>query len=64
MLLTRKDGRGSIVGSLLGAVLVEAVHNALITIGNVALLEGLVVGGFVLIAVGADVLSHRRERIV
>jgi len=57
-------GRGSIVGSLLGAVVVEAVHNALITIGNVALLEGLVVGGFVLIAVGADVLSHRRERIV
>jgi ribose/xylose/arabinose/galactoside ABC-type transport system permease subunit len=57
-------GRGTIVGGLLGALLVEAVHNALITIGDVGLLEGLVVGVLILIAVAADVLQHRRRRIV
>jgi ribose/xylose/arabinose/galactoside ABC-type transport system permease subunit len=57
-------GRGTIAGGLLGALLVEAVHNALITIGNVGLLEGLVVGVLILVAVAADVLQHRRARIV
>jgi ribose/xylose/arabinose/galactoside ABC-type transport system permease subunit len=57
-------GRGTIVGGLLGALLVEAVHNALITIGTVGLLEGLVVGVLILIAVAADVLQHRRRRVV
>ncbi len=57
-------GRGTIVGGLLGALLVEAVHNALITIGTVSLLEGLVVGVLILIAVAADVLQHRRRRII
>jgi ribose/xylose/arabinose/galactoside ABC-type transport system permease subunit len=57
-------GRGTIVGGLLGALLVEAVHNALITIGTVGLLEGLVVGILILVAVAADVLQHRRQRIV
>lgn len=57
-------GRGTIVGGLLGALLVEAVHNALITIGTVGLLEGLIVGILILVAVAADVLQHRRQRIV
>jgi ribose/xylose/arabinose/galactoside ABC-type transport system permease subunit len=57
-------GRGTIVGGLLGALLVEAVHNALITIGTVGLLEGLIVGILILIAVAADVLQHRRRRVV
>jgi ribose/xylose/arabinose/galactoside ABC-type transport system permease subunit len=57
-------GRGTIVGGLLGALLVEAVHNALITIGTISLLEGLVVGVLILVAVAADVLQHRRQRIV
>ena len=57
-------GRGTIVGGLLGALLVEAVHNALITVGTIGLLEGLVVGVLILIAVAADVLQHRRQRIV
>lgn len=57
-------GRGTIIGGLLGALLVEAVHNALITIGTVGLLEGLVVGILILVAVAADVLQHRRARLV
>ena len=52
-------GRGTVAGSILGAVLVETVHSALITIGTVGLLEGLVVGLLILIAVGFDVLQNR-----
>ena len=56
-------GRGTVLGAIVGALLVECVHNALVTIGTISLLEGLVVGVLILIAVGADVLQHRRERM-
>ncbi len=56
-------GRGTMLGAVVGALLVEFVHNALVTIGTVSLLEGLVVGVLILVAVGADVLQHRRERL-
>src|SRR5437868_5467800 len=52
-------GRGTVAGSILGALLVETVHSALITIGTISLLEGLVVGLLILIAVGFDVLQNR-----
>ena len=52
-------GRGTVLGSILGALLVETVHSALITVGTVSTLEGLVVGLLILIAVGADVLQNR-----
>jgi ribose/xylose/arabinose/galactoside ABC-type transport system permease subunit len=54
-------GRGTVLGSVLGALLVETVHNALLTIGYVALTEGVVIGVLILLAVGLDVLQHRRE---
>ncbi|MBV9276158.1 MAG: ABC transporter permease [Verrucomicrobia bacterium] len=53
-------GKGTIVGAVLGALLVEAVHNALITIGNLGLIEGLIIGILILIAVGIDVVQNRR----
>jgi len=53
-------GKGTIVGSVLGALLVEAVHNALITIGNLGLIEGLIIGVLILIAVGFDVIQNRK----
>lgn len=53
-------GRGTIIGSLIGALLIEAVHNALITLGTAALLEGLIVGILILIAVGVDALQNRK----
>lgn len=56
-------GRGTVVGSILGALLVETVHNALITIGTIALLEGLIVGILILLAVGLDVLQNRRSPV-
>jgi ABC-type xylose transport system permease subunit len=45
---------------VLGALLVEAMHNALITIGNLGLIEGLIIGVLILIAVGVDVVQNRR----
>lgn len=53
-------GKGTVVGAVLGALLVEAVHNALITIGNLGLIEGLIIGALILIAVGVDVIQNRR----
>ncbi len=53
-------GKGTVVGAVLGALLVEAVHNALITIGNLGLIEGLIIGVLILIAVGVDVIQNRR----
>ena len=53
-------GKGTVVGAVLGALLVEAVHNALITIGNLGLIEGLIIGVLILMAVGVDVIQNRR----
>nr|BBH85372.1 hypothetical protein KTC_01230 [Thermosporothrix sp. COM3] len=53
-------GRGSILGSLLGALLVAAIHNALITLGTISLLEGLVIGALIIVAVGIDMLQKRK----
>ena len=53
-------GKGTVVGAVLGALLVEAVHNALITIGNLGLIEGLIIGVLILVAVGVDVIQNRR----
>ena len=53
-------GRGTVIGSLIGALLIETVHNALITLGTAALLEGLIVGILILIAVGVDALQNRK----
>jgi ribose/xylose/arabinose/galactoside ABC-type transport system permease subunit len=53
-------GKGTVVGAVLGALFVEAVHNALITIGNLGLIEGLIIGVLILIAVGLDVIQNRR----
>jgi ribose/xylose/arabinose/galactoside ABC-type transport system permease subunit len=57
-------GRGTVIGSLLGALLVEMVHNALITIGTISLLEGLVIGILIILAVALDVLRNRKASMV
>lgn len=53
-------GKGTVLGAVLGSLLVETVHNALITIGNLGLIEGLIIGILILIAVGVDVIQNRR----
>lgn len=57
-------GRGTILGSILGALLVETVHNATIAIGTISLLDGLIVGVLIIVAVGLDVLQNRRAATV
>jgi len=57
-------GRGTILGSILGALLVETVHNATIAIGTISLLDGLIVGVLIVLAVGLDVVQNRKATIV
>lgn len=53
-------GRGTILGSILGALLVEAVHNGMIAVGTISLLDGLVIGVLIIVAVGLDLLQNRK----
>ncbi|MFE3169227.1 ABC transporter permease [Streptomyces sp. NPDC059224] len=54
-------GKGTVLGTLLGALLVGTVRNALIIVGVPALLEGLFLGLLIIVAVGVDVLRQRRR---
>ncbi len=54
-------GRGTVIGSLLGALLVVVIGNGLILTHIPALLEGLVVGALILGSVILDVARNRGE---
>lgn len=54
-------GRGSVLGTLLGAVLVGTVSSAVTLLGWPSQLANLFVGVFIIIAVGADLLRERRR---
>ena len=53
-------GRGSIVGTLLGALIVGVFRNGLTLIGVSSVYQVLITGMLVILAVAADKLSHRR----
>ncbi len=53
-------GRGSIVGTLLGALIVGVFRNGLTLIGVSSVYQVLITGILVILAVAADKLSHRR----
>ncbi|MRH28021.1 ABC transporter permease [Microbacterium sp. SYP-A9085] len=55
-------GRGSVVGTLLGALLVQTVSVGVIQLGWPSQLSRLFVGVFIIIAVGADILRERARR--
>jgi ribose transport system permease protein len=55
-------GRGSIAGSLLGALLVAEIKNGLILRNISGLAEGIVTGVLILLAVGADLVRVRGKR--
>jgi ribose transport system permease protein len=55
-------GRGSVVGTLLGALLVQTVESGVTQIGWPSQLAFLFVGIFIIIAVGADLLRERTRR--
>lgn len=53
-------GRGSVVGTLLGALIVGVFRNGLTLIGVSSVYQVLITGILVILAVAADKLSHRR----
>ncbi|WP_270354350.1 ABC transporter permease [Microbacterium testaceum] len=52
-------GRGSVLGTLLGAVLVQTVTSGVTQLGWPSQLSDLLVGVFIIIAVGADIARKR-----
>jgi ribose transport system permease protein len=58
-----RGGQGSIVGTLLGACLLNVILSGInLTISNPSLWEGTVVGGVLLLAVLATALQQRKQR--
>lgn len=53
-------GRGSVVGTLLGALIVGVFRNGLTLIGVSSVYQVLITGILVILAVAADKLTHRR----
>ncbi|HHV62045.1 MAG TPA: ABC transporter permease [Firmicutes bacterium] len=52
-------GKGSIVGSVAGALLVGVIKNGLILLNVPALWEGMIIGGLILMAVTVDTVRQR-----
>jgi len=55
-------GRGSMIGTLIGAVIVGVFRNGLTLIGVAVIYQYLVTGILVILAVSVDQLTHRRAR--
>ena len=55
-------GRGSVLGTVLGALLVQTVTSGVTQLGWRSQLASLFIGIFILIAVGADLLRQRARR--
>ncbi|BAL88969.1 putative ABC transporter permease protein [Actinoplanes missouriensis 431] len=55
-------GRGSVLGTLLGALLVQTVSSGVTQLGWRSQLSDLFVGIFIIVAVGADLLRARARR--
>lgn len=55
-------GRGSVLGTLLGALLVQTVTSGVTQLGWNSQLSDLFVGVFIIVAVGADLLRERARR--
>lgn len=56
-------GRGSVIGTLLGALLVQSVQSGVIQLGWPSQLAEFFVGLFIIIAVGADLMRERLSRV-
>ena len=55
-------GRGTVLGTLLGALLVGTITSAVTLLGWSSQLTNLFIGAFILVAVGADLLRERRRQ--
>lgn len=56
-------GRGSVLGTVLGALLVQTVVSGVTQLGWPSQLSSLFVGVFVIVAVGADLIRERARRV-
>jgi ribose transport system permease protein len=54
-------GKGTVIGTLLGALLVGTIRNALVIVNVSALYTGLILGALILLTVALDLLRRRRE---
>lgn len=52
-------GRGSVAGTLIGVLFIAVLQNGVVLIGVPPLWNGVLVGAFILLAVGFDTLSQR-----
>ena len=55
-------GRGSVLGSVLGALLVQTVRSGVTQLGLQSQLANLFVGIFIIVAVGADIFRENRRK--
>jgi len=55
-------GRGSVIGTLFGVLFIAVLQNGVVLAGVPPLWNGVLVGAFILVAVGADVTSERLSR--
>jgi len=55
-------GRGSVLGTLLGALLVQTVKSGVTQLGWPSQLSDLFVGIFIVVAVGTDLIRRRARR--
>jgi ribose transport system permease protein len=55
-------GRGSVLGAVLGALLVQTVATGVTLLGWPSQLSNLFIGVFIIIAVGADLIRERRRK--
>jgi ribose transport system permease protein len=55
-------GRGSVLGTVLGALLVQTVRSGVTQVGWPSQLSALFIGVFILVAVGADLARQRARR--
>ena len=53
-------GRGNVIGTLIGALIVGIFRNGLVLIGVSSVYQILITGMLVILAVSVDQLSHRR----
>jgi fructose transport system permease protein len=55
-------GRGSVVGTLLGALVIGVIRNGLQLMGVASIYQVLITGVLVILAVTADQFARRRQR--
>jgi fructose transport system permease protein len=55
-------GRGNVIGTLIGALIVGVVRNGLVLMGVSSVYQILITGILVILAVSVDRLTHRKER--